>query len=116
MSCPAQTADDWLYSIVAKLQASPALGKNSLVIVTFDEGSDSSTGSCCGLGKRAGGQVATVLISPMAKHGFRDSTAYSHYSVLKTILSAWNLPDLALTQLAATRPILAPWSPGAGSP
>ena len=48
------------------------------------------------MGSPAGGQVAGVLISPTAIPGFNDTTAYSHYSLLKTILTAWNLPNLGL--------------------
>jgi hypothetical protein len=111
--CSRETADAWVNSMVVKLQSSSALGKNSLIIITFDEGDEHSEGTCCGLGRETGGQVTTVLISPMAKTGFTDSTAYSHYSMLKTILLAWKLPDLGLTKLAETQPILAPWISGA---
>jgi phospholipase C len=110
-SCSAKTADDWLYSMVNQLQSSPALGKKSLIIVTFDEGSEKSKASCCGL-PSGGGQVATILISPLAKQGFQDNTAYSHYSLLKTILTAWKLPDLGATGPSTTQAIIAPWLPG----
>jgi hypothetical protein len=106
-NCDASTADTWINAMVAKLQASPALGKNSLIIVTFDEGSEHNTSSCCGLGNKAGGQVATILISPLTQHGFKDTTAYSHYSLLKMILSAWSLPGLGKSVSAPQ--ILAPW-------
>ncbi len=109
-NCSAATADKWATDMVAKLQASTALGKNSLIIVAFDEGSDKSTASCCGMGKKAGGQVAVVLISPTLHQGFQDPTAYSHYSLLKTILTAWNLPALGQTAQASTQPIEAPWT------
>jgi hypothetical protein len=105
--CPPETADTWVNQIVTKLRASPSLGKNSLIIITFDEGNAQSTGSCCGLGSKAGGQVATVLISPKAHQAFVDGTAYSHYSLLKTILIAWNLSDLG--QTVSSQPIEAPW-------
>lgn len=114
-SCPAETADNWVYNMVTKLQASTALGKKSLIIITFDEGAESSDASCCGLGPRGGGQVATILISPQAKPGFEDNTPYSHYSLLKTILMAWKLPELGQTGPSSTQPILAPWLPGASS-
>ena len=106
--CSLETADTWVNDMVAKLQASPALGENALIAITFDEGDKENTGSCCGLGP-AGGRVATVLISPQSRKGFEDGTAYSHYSLLKTILTAWNLPDLGQTQQEATEPITAPW-------
>jgi chitodextrinase len=107
--CPPEISDGWLKDMLGKLQASPALGKNSLIVVTFDEGGEKSTGTCCGLGKKGGGQIATILVSPLAKAGFQDSTAYSHYSLLKTILAAWNLPELAKTQMSGTNLIEAPW-------
>jgi phospholipase C len=107
--CPVATADQWLGQMIGKLQSSPALGSNSLIIVTFDEGSTSDKSSCCGMAKKAGGKVATLLISPMAKPGFSDDTQYSHYSLLKTILTAWNLPDLGQTHNSGTQPITAPW-------
>jgi hypothetical protein len=105
--CSLVTADKWVQGMVEKLQSSPAFGENSLIIIVFDEASGHNYGSCCGLAKRAGGRVAAVLISPLAKPGFTDSTSYSHYSMLKTILTAWNLPDLANT--AQAQPITAPW-------
>ncbi len=107
--CPAATADNWLKDMLTRLQSAPAVGKNSLIIVTFDEGGEKSTGSCCGMGSKAGGQVATVLVSPLAKAAYQDGTAYSHYSLLKTILTAWHLPDLENTQLPETQPISSPW-------
>jgi hypothetical protein len=84
------------------------LGNNSLIIVAFDEGSDKDPTSCCGLPSPAGGQVAVVLISATALPDMTDNTPYSHYSLLKTILTAWNLPDLGAS--AQAQPILAPWT------
>jgi hypothetical protein len=109
-NCSAATADQWVGGMVAKLQGSPALGKNSLIMIAFDEGSTQDTASCCGMPSQAGGQVAVVLISPTASKGFSDNTPYSHYSLLKTILTAWNLPALGNTAQAATQPIEAPWT------
>ena len=108
--CSLETADNWVNDMVAKLQASSAFSGKTLIAITFDEGDKKNTGSCCGLGSDAGGQVATVLISPIARKGFEDGTAYSHYSLLKTILDAWGLPDLGMTQQTETQPIVAPWS------
>ncbi len=107
--CPLSTADKWVANMVSILQASPSFGNNSLIVITFDEGDKDNTGSCCGMGKEAGGQVFTTLISPLAKGGLSDSTPYSHYGLLKTILQAWNLPGLGKTTDPATQPILLPW-------
>jgi len=102
-SCSATTADDWLGGMIARLRGSPALGANSLLIVTFDEGTQRSVPVL------TRGEVATLLISPLAQHGLNDSTAYSHYSLLKTILYAWHLPALGDTELATTNVIIQPW-------
>lgn len=99
--CSAETADSWLNDMVAKLQASPALGLNSLIVVTFDEGVKRDTSI------KTRGEVATLLISPLARMGYNDSNAYSHYSLLKTVLAAWNLPELGQTGSAPL--IEAPW-------
>ena len=108
--CSPATADKWVTDMVAKLQASPALGKNSLIIVAFDEGNEKSKAGCCGLGSPAGGQVAVMFISPTAIAGFNDTTAYSHFSLLKTILTAWNLPALGQTSRNSTQVIESPWT------
>jgi len=111
--CQLSITDAWVNSMVTKLRASPALGKNSLIAITFDEADKDSTGSCCGLGSSSGGQVATILISPLARPAFNDGTAYSHYSMLQLILSAWGLP--ALGQSASAPQILAPWETQSGA-
>jgi phospholipase C len=109
-SCEAQTADNWLNAIVAKLQASPALGQNSLIIITFDEGVQANTATCCGMSTKTRGQIPAVLISPLAHQGFNDPALYSHYNLLKMILTAWNLPGLGQTALDSVQPIVAPWN------
>jgi chitodextrinase len=111
--CEPQVADTWVYNMVTKLQASPAFGKNSLIIIAFDEANEHNTSSCCDLGAKTGGRVPAILISPLARRGFNDNTAYSHYSVLKLILSAWGLPDLG--QSASAPQIRAPWEVQLGS-
>jgi hypothetical protein len=107
--CGQENADTWVNDMVAKLQASPGFSGNTLIIVVYDEAEKKDTGSCCGMGDKAGGQVAAILISPQAKPGFTDNTQYSHYSMLKTILTAWGLPPLGKTQDPAALPIEAPW-------
>ena len=108
--CSAAVADKWVSGMVAKLQDSPALGNNSLIIIAFDEAGTADTSGCCGLSAPAGGQVPVVLISPSALPGVTDNTPYSHFSLLRTILTAWNLPLLGATANAATQAIIAPWT------
>jgi phospholipase C len=105
--CGAAAADKFLGPEVNKIISSPAFDQNSLLIVTFDEGN--SDQSCCGLPSHAGGKVATILISGLVKTGFQDSTAYSHYSILKTIEASWGLSKLGHSSDAQTNVISAPW-------
>jgi hypothetical protein len=104
--CEMRTADNWLAPLVKKLQASPEISKNGLIILTWDEGQGEHT--CCNL-PTGGGRVATVLISSHVKKGFQDAVQYTHYSILKTILYAWNLPDIGHTADPGTNLIVAPW-------
>jgi hypothetical protein len=101
--CSSAISDAWLGGIVAKLQASPALQHNSLIFITFDEGMQKD------IPILTHGEVAAVLISPQARANFIDNTSYSHYSLLKTILSAWSLPLLGDTDLPSVNLIVEPW-------
>lgn len=89
--CGLDVADAWLKNLLDVLKPYlDAQGVPYLIVLTWDEGQGNH--SCCGLPQEAGGRVATVLISPQVRRGFRDDTPYTHYSLLKTILVAWNLP------------------------
>jgi phospholipase C len=104
--CPLKVADDWLGSMVNKLLDSTELKENSLIVLTWDEGQGNH--GCCGMDV-AGGRVATVLISPLAKAGFEDATPYTHYSLLKTIETAWGMPFLGHAADPQMVVIEAPW-------
>jgi phospholipase C len=106
--CGLGAADDWLKSLMMILL--PLLGRDGtpyLVILTWDEGQGDH--SCCGLPSEAGGRIATVLVSPEAKSGFKDDTPYTHYSILKTISEAWHLKYLGHAADADNVLITAPW-------
>lgn len=108
--CKLDVVDSWLTSLLNNLL--PALDATSqpyLVVLTWDEGQGSH--SCCGLPAQAGGRVATVLISPQAKHGFQDETPYTHYSLLKTISAAWGLEYLGHAADQSNLLIEKPFSP-----
>ena len=106
--CALELADGWLKEQMDKLYpALEATGEPYLIILTWDEGQGDH--SCCGLPEHAGGRIATVLISPQVKENFQDNTPYSHYSILKTIAEAWDLPYLGHAADAETTLITAPW-------
>jgi hypothetical protein len=104
---PLEDADAWLGRIVPQLMQPPAYDGRSLIIITWDEGQGNHT--CCGL-ETGGGRIATVFISPLVKQGFQDDTPYTHYSILKTISTAWNLPVLGHTADESTKLIEAVWA------
>ena len=79
-------ADAWLQANIDPVIHSPNFG-NSVLIITFDESiiTDLTNG---------GGQVATVLVGPHVKTGFRSSTMYQHQSLLHTMLQLLNVNDM----------------------
>ncbi len=105
--CGVASADQFLGPEVVKIISSPSFDQNSLLILTFDEGT--TRGTCCGLPSRAGGKITTLLISKLVKTGFQDDTAYSHYSILKTIEDAWGLQLLGHSADLQTPLITSAW-------
>src|SRR5215211_2408005 len=106
--CSLDVTDAWLGNLLTQLvPALDAQGPNYLVVLTWDEGQGNH--SCCGLPAEAGGRIAVVLISPLVKNNFEDLTPYTHYSLLKTISSAWGLPYLGHTREENNVLITAPW-------
>jgi hypothetical protein len=79
--CSIATGDAFLGRFVGTITASRAFA-NTLVVVTFDEGTDSYGG---------GGRIPTILLGPMVRPGARSSVAHNHYSLLRTIQNAWAL-------------------------
>ena len=112
--CASAVADEWIVGMVDRLRQAPAVQQSRyLIVVTYDE--SSSPKGVSGFVRRVTGRaterIATVLISPDAQPGFEDATAYNHYSLLKTILLAWDLPALGHTADDTVSAIRAPWKP-----
>ena len=87
--------DAHLADLVAKLQASPQWS-HMLVVVTYDENGGQwdevapPKGDVAGPGSR----IPAVIISPFAKRGFVDHTAYDTGSIARFITHRWSLPVL----------------------
>lgn len=102
------SANRFLKRWVPKILDSPAYRKNGLLIVTFDEGEDSSEACCIsdpgpnvrmpGLDGPGGGRTGAVLLSPRIKAGTTDRTAHNHYSLLATIEDLFGLPRIGLSK------------------
>jgi len=79
--------DAFLRSFVPRITGRASFA-NSLLVITWDEGSTSLGG---------GGRVATIVISPREKGRYQSATAHNHYSLVRTIENAWGLGCLNLT-------------------
>lgn len=88
--CPVKTGDQWLQIWVPQILASPAWKERGVLFITYDEGKGDK--GCCTLA--VGGQVVTLVVSPLVQPGFVSSAPYSHYSLLRTVEEAWGLPLL----------------------
>ncbi len=81
--CSISQGDTWLSQEVPQILNSSIFKlQKSLLIITWDEGESSSN------------KVTTILIGSGVKQGFSSNAAYTHYSLLKTIDTAWNLSAL----------------------
>lgn len=91
-NCSMGDVDSWLKIWVPAILSSPEWQDQGVLFITFDEGDAADDAGCCQYAR--GGQVATLVISPLSKPGFRSTVSYTHYSLLRTIESAWQLPLL----------------------
>ena len=89
-------------SLVKAVQDS-AFWKDSVIIVTYDEGGGRwdhvppPPGDRWGPGVR----IPAIIISPYAKRGFVDHTTYETVSILKLIETRWNVASLGSRDAAA---------------
>jgi len=71
---------------------------NNAIVITWDEDDFSDQGQpgtgCCGANP-GGGHVATIVIRNHGSAPTVDGTAYNHYSLLRTMETAFRLPCLA---------------------
>jgi phosphatidylinositol-3-phosphatase len=99
--CPVKSGDDWLRTWVPKILASSAWQNNGVLFITFDEGSTDA--GCCQYA--TGGKISTLVISPLVKPGFVSQVPYDHYSLLRTIEEAWDLPLLSRSACDCSAPM-----------
>ena len=114
-------ADAFLSQRVPTIMAAPAYRDGGLIVITFDEGSDSA--ACCGEtsgislshpdvplpGKTGpgGSRIGAVLLSPLIKPGTVSTAADNHCSLLRSIEDIFGLPhlgDAAMPQVRSFGP------------
>jgi phospholipase C len=93
---PVSVADAWLRDLHGQLVASRNWRPDTRLVVTFDEGTGGSS------------RVVTIIAGPRVRPR-HDDTAYSHYSLLRSIETLFRLPYLghAADASTATIPALA---------
>jgi hypothetical protein len=101
--------DSFLSTWVPIITSSPAYRADGLLQITFDEGSTSDGGSCCGenpgltsplpgLTGKGGGKIGALLLSRYIAPGTVTTTAYNHYSSLAFFEGIFGVPRLAMAQ------------------
>jgi len=85
--CPLTTADNWLKTNIDPVIQSPVFQKDGLLIILFDEADtlDFTAG---------GGHVAAVIVSPLAKRGYKSIAFYQHQSALRLTLEGLGVTKL----------------------
>ena len=97
------SVDHFLSTYVPKIEASPAFGKDGLLLIMADEsdaGSQDAT-SCCGEtfgpnsplpgiypesgNGQGGGLIGALAIGRCVRAGAKDATPYNHYSLLRSL-------------------------------
>jgi phospholipase C len=89
--CSVATGDRWLANVVPQLLDSPAFTQqDSLLAIVWDEDDG-----------RGDNHVPLILAGPSVKRGSVSHVAANHYSLLRTVEAAWNLPALTANDAAA---------------
>jgi hypothetical protein len=81
--------DNFLAREVPLIESSPAFGRDSVIVVLYDE-DERMGGLAAKNGLGSGGHTACALISPLVQPGEYGATTYS-YSVLRTIQDGFGL-------------------------
>jgi hypothetical protein len=91
---------------VPAIEASPAFGRNGVIIVVYDE-DERAGGLAAKNGLGSGGHVVCALLSPLAVPGAYGARYY-HYSVLRTLEDGFRLGGY-LGSANAVAPITGIW-------
>ncbi len=85
--------DRWLQANIDPFLKSSAFS-DSLLIITFDEGGGDDNA-------HGGGQVATLIVSPKVKYGYRSTHFYQHASALRLTMEVLGVADFPGAAAAA---------------
>lgn len=93
------TADGWMAQHVPAILALPEFqpGGDGILFIVWDEADLSSDGvtqdnrCASNISSGCGGRVATLVIGPQVKPGYKSSTRYDHANLLSTVCAAMGL-------------------------
>jgi hypothetical protein len=80
--CSVAQGDRFLAGFVPRILEGESWRRGGVLFITWDEGSGSEP-------------VANLVVSARVPAGFRSAAPHDHYSLLRTIETAWHLPCLA---------------------
>ena len=89
-------ADQWLQQVVPAIVASKAYADGGMIVITSDHAASKPA--------EAEAKVGALVISPYVAAGSTVTTAYNHYSLLKTIEIAFGLDPIGKAAAAAVKP------------
>jgi hypothetical protein len=106
--------DRFLRTWVPRIIASPAYRSGGLLAITFDESDGSDASACCGEPPfpgapltngfispgPGGGRTGAVLLSPFIDPGTIDTTAYNHFTLLRSVEDLFGLGHLGYAGMA----------------
>jgi acid phosphatase len=98
-SCTIAKGDAWMQGFLRALLRPGALRRTALFVI-FDEARRIDR-------RGGGGRVAAIVAGPLVKPHSVSTAPLDHYSLLRTIEDAWNLPLLGHS--ATARPITGIW-------
>jgi hypothetical protein len=81
--CSVDVGDRFLAGFVPRILDSPEIRRRGALFITFDEGTENSTG-----GEQ---QVATIVAGSGVPAGFRSNVQHTHYSLLRTVEDTFGL-------------------------
>jgi hypothetical protein len=86
--CPAAVGDNFMNQLAPRILTSPGWQQGGVLFLVWDEGTTNQGG---------GGHIPLIVVSKQVPVGSKLSTAYNHYSLLRTIQDAWGLACLDLS-------------------
>jgi hypothetical protein len=109
---PSGTAamDAWLPGFVHRLTSSPSWDDHSLLIITFDESEAADSTGCvpCKDGS-TGGRIGAVLLSHLVVAGSTTEWQGDHFSILRTLETAWGLEPIGHDGDPGVTPLTGVW-------